>query len=142
SLKRMFQRPTFALRQELLELEGVGRETADSILLYAGGHPVFVVDAYTRRIFSETRHGIFSEAPPPDYDEVRLGVERAVYDHLLPTWDFSTSAFNPRHPPSRMSRIKRGDAALAFAELHAVIVRAGNEHCRKTARCSGCPLAR
>ncbi|NMB15778.1 MAG: hypothetical protein GX980_01550 [Firmicutes bacterium] len=38
------------LRQELLAVNGIGPETADSILLYAGNHPVFVVDAYTRRI--------------------------------------------------------------------------------------------
>lgn len=38
------------LRQELLAVNGIGPETADSILLYAGNHPMFVVDAYTRRI--------------------------------------------------------------------------------------------
>lgn len=42
-------RPTDALRQELLDLPGIGPETADSILLYAFERPVFVVDAYTRR---------------------------------------------------------------------------------------------
>ena len=47
SLARMFAQPTARLRQELLALNGVGPETADSILLYAGQHPVFVVDAYT-----------------------------------------------------------------------------------------------
>ncbi|HVP18348.1 MAG TPA: DNA repair protein [Spirochaetia bacterium] len=45
-------------REQLLALWGVGRETADSILLYAFAHPVFVVDAYTRRIF--TRLGILA----------------------------------------------------------------------------------
>ena len=48
SLARLFARPTAELREELLNLHGVGPETADSILLYAGNHPVFVVDAYTR----------------------------------------------------------------------------------------------
>src|SRR6202165_1850401 len=52
SLDRMFARPTAELRDELLALNGVGPETADSILLYAGNHPVFVVDAYTRRILA------------------------------------------------------------------------------------------
>ncbi|MBI5875870.1 MAG: endonuclease III domain-containing protein, partial [Deltaproteobacteria bacterium] len=56
SLNRMFKKRTDALRRELLEVNGIGPETADSILLYAGNHPVFVVDAYTKRIFS--RHGI------------------------------------------------------------------------------------
>ncbi len=49
-LKRFFSRPTDEIREELLSIRGIGEETADSILLYAGGHPVFVVDAYTRRL--------------------------------------------------------------------------------------------
>ena len=47
----MTARPTRPLRNELLGIYGVGPETADDILLYALGHPVFVVDAYTRRLF-------------------------------------------------------------------------------------------
>ena len=39
------------LRAELLQVRGIGPETADSILLYAGNKPTFVVDAYTRRLF-------------------------------------------------------------------------------------------
>ena len=50
SLRRMFRVPTRQLRQELLAIHGIGEETADSILLYGGNHPIFVVDAYTRRI--------------------------------------------------------------------------------------------
>lgn len=55
TLERMFQEPTDTLREKLLRIKGLGPETTDAILLYAGGHPVFVVDAYTRRILS--RHG-------------------------------------------------------------------------------------
>lgn len=55
SLERMFQTPLDLLRQELLSVNGIGPETADSILLYAGGLPTFVVDTYTKRIFA--RHG-------------------------------------------------------------------------------------
>lgn len=44
--------PTEALRHSLLRVHGVGEETADAILLYAFGRPVFVVDAYARRLFS------------------------------------------------------------------------------------------
>ncbi len=51
-LEQLFQQPWQQLRQSLLEVNGVGPETADSILLYAGHKPSFVVDAYTRRIFS------------------------------------------------------------------------------------------
>ena len=59
------------LRKRLLSVKGVGPETADSILIYALGKPVFVVDAYTRRIFS--RHGLISENA--SYDEVQDLVE-------------------------------------------------------------------
>ena len=52
SLDRMFHQPTTVLREKLLAVHGIGPETADSILLYAGKHPIFVIDAYTRRIFS------------------------------------------------------------------------------------------
>lgn len=55
SLARMFRTPTTQLRDKLLAVHGIGPETADSILLYAGQHPVFVVDAYTRRLLE--RHG-------------------------------------------------------------------------------------
>ena len=56
SLAVMFRTPTARLRGQLLSVHGIGPETADSILLYAGNHPVFVVDAYTRRILQ--RHGL------------------------------------------------------------------------------------
>jgi endonuclease III related protein len=74
SLKRMFQSPTIYLREKLLTVHGIGPETADSILLYAGNHPVFVVDAYTRRIFD--RHGITGRKP--DYETVRTLFEAAL----------------------------------------------------------------
>jgi len=138
SLSRMFAQPTDELRAELLTLEGIGRETADSILLYAGGHPVFVVDAYARRIFDTQRHGIIAGAKTMDYDQLRLIIEAAVLRDLLP---YSLpAADNPRHPPSRMSRAQRNDAARLFGEIHAAIVRTGNEHCRSIPQCEGCPL--
>jgi endonuclease-3 related protein len=74
SLKRMFQTPTAELREQLLSVHGVGPETADSILLYAGNHPVFVVDAYTHRIFE--RHGIVGGKP--DYERVRTFFEASI----------------------------------------------------------------
>ena len=67
SLKRLSGADTETLRRELLEVNGIGPETADSILLYAFGRPVFVVDAYTKRIFS--RHGAFGEGL--GYDDVQ-----------------------------------------------------------------------
>jgi endonuclease-3 related protein len=55
SLKRMKQQPLPALREKLLEVWGIGPETADSILLYALEKPVFVVDTYTKRILLRHR---------------------------------------------------------------------------------------
>ncbi len=71
SLKRMFAVPTMELRERLLGVHGIGPETADSILLYAGNHPIFVVDAYTRRIMM--RHGMTDEKAT--YDEIRAHFE-------------------------------------------------------------------
>lgn len=55
NLNRFFKEPLCSARPRLLSVKGIGPETADSILLYAGKKPVFVVDAYTRRIFERLR---------------------------------------------------------------------------------------
>ena len=62
------------LRQNLLVVKGIGPETADSILLYGLKKPIFVVDAYTKRILS--RHGIVSQKA--SYEEVQT----LFMDHL------------------------------------------------------------
>ncbi|MBE7447169.1 MAG: endonuclease III domain-containing protein [Planctomycetia bacterium] len=67
SLSSMFAQDFQTLRDELLSVKGIGPETADSILLYAGNLPTFVVDAYTHRIFS--RHGFIPEES--SYDEIK-----------------------------------------------------------------------
>ncbi len=72
-LRRFFRGPTEAVRQDLLGQPGVGPETADSLLLYAGRHPVFVVDAYTVRV--GTRVGLFRT-------EEYGAVQRYFEDHL------------------------------------------------------------
>jgi endonuclease-3 related protein len=66
--------PTEALRSRLLAVHGIGPETADDILLYAFDRPVFVIDAYTRRLFG--RLGLASGGE--SYEELRSGVERAI----------------------------------------------------------------
>jgi endonuclease-3 related protein len=58
-LEEMLTQDIPMLRHELLGIKGIGPETADSIILYAANKPIFVVDAYTKRIFS--RHGFFPE---------------------------------------------------------------------------------
>jgi len=74
SLSRMFAAPTDVLRAQLLAVHGIGPETADSILLYAGQHPVFVVDAYARRILE--RHALLHGKP--GYDEIREMLESSL----------------------------------------------------------------
>jgi endonuclease-3 related protein len=74
SLEQMFTVEWHALRLELLRVRGIGPETADSILLYAGKRPTFVVDAYTRRLFH--RLGLLAEGA--GYDETRI----LFMDHL------------------------------------------------------------
>jgi len=107
-LHRFFQEDTERLRQRLLTVKGVGPETADSILLYAGGLPSFVVDAYTCRVLH--RHGCIQK--DASYEEVR----RMFMDHL------------PREVP-------------LYNEFHALFVRVGKYHCRKSSPlCKGCPL--
>ena len=71
SLNRLFATRAAALREQLLALRGIGPETADSILLYAGKHPVFVVDAYSRRILE--RHHLAH--PKSTYEELRATFE-------------------------------------------------------------------
>ena len=75
-----FGRPTDVVRADLLAQDGVGPETADSILLYAGGHPIFVVDAYTERI--GRRIGLFRTreyAPIQQYFQRRIPRNLATY---------------------------------------------------------------
>lgn len=74
SLAEMFRIPTAKLREQLLAVHGIGPETADSILLYAGNHPVFVVDTYTRRILQ--RHGLATGKE--SYEEIRGLFEKSL----------------------------------------------------------------
>lgn len=71
---RMAPRPLEELRPELLGVSGIGPETADSILLYALEKPVFVIDAYTKRIL--VRHGLCAEED--DYH----ALQELFVDHL------------------------------------------------------------
>ncbi len=81
----MVRRPLDALRAELLAVYGVGPETADSILLYAAEQPVFVVDAYTRRIFA--RLGLTRE------DATYAELQQLFMQHLSP----DVPCFNEYH---------------------------------------------
>lgn len=150
SLDRMFAQPTESLRAELLSLIGVGPETADSILLYAGNHPVFVVDAYTRRVLE--RHGLISAKAK--YEDIRqlcqralkgvveIGQSQALEPNPLGSAAPALSNSAPRrHSPSRMSRAKRSAEAQIYNEMHGLIVQVGKHFCLKSkALCEECPL--
>ena len=108
SLDAMFRTGLPELREQLLAVHGIGPETADSILLYAGGLPTFVVDTYTHRVFA--RHGWI--AFDADYYQIK--------DHFESGLAMDARLYN---------------------EYHALLVHVGKEHCRKTPKCEGCPLA-
>jgi len=112
-IERMRVVPTALLRKELLGLWGIGPETADSILLYALGKPVFVVDAYTRRVLA--RHSLIPW--------------EASYDRIQRLLD-------------ALPAKGRGRTAL-FNEYHALFVQLGKSLCKtRRPRCSECPIRR
>jgi len=140
SLGAMFATPTPRLREELLAQKGIGPETADSILLYAGHHPIFVVDAYTRRVL-ERHDAIGSKAR---YDEIRSLVEQA-----LQTADASPisrrASLDPQrpaaHPPSSMSMASKPALTQAYNEMHGLFVQLGKHYCaQRNPKCDTCPL--
>lgn len=114
NINRMFREATGALRHRLLGVHGIGKETADSMLLYAGQHPVFVVDAYTRRFMH--RHGWIDQTA--SYDEVAevfvRGLSSIPVDHRVTTYN----------------------------EYHALIVELAKRYCRTKPDCTACPLRR
>lgn len=85
SLPNMFKQDYVKLREELLSINGIGRETADSILLYAAQKPMFVIDAYTKRVL--VRH----ELIPEDYEYEEM---KAFFEENLPE---DVSLYNEYH---------------------------------------------
>jgi endonuclease-3 related protein len=148
SLPRMFAQPTHKLRLELLALNGIGPETADSILLYAGQHSVFVVDAYTRRILG--RHGVLPKNS--SYEDIRAMVEaslaplsRTQRDEAPETgnWEAESKPAGASHRASPMSLAKRSRLAQVYNEMHALMVGVGKNYCLKSdPHCQTCPLQR
>lgn len=140
SLDQMFATPTEELRAELLTQKGIGMETADSILLYAGLHAVFVVDAYTRRVFE--RHGTVNASAK--YDQIRLLVEHALTEEEVPGLTSSSSDDTlrpPVHPPSTMSTAQQTSRTRVYNEMHGLLVQVGKHYCYKTRpNCEMCPL--
>ena len=120
-LSKLFAGETAAVRERLLAIHGVGPETADSLLLYAGGHSSFVIDAYTKRIFQRHNWGLKFRAQscgsPGDYDELKVLCE---------------SALNHRTGAARLDY---------WRDYHAQLVMVGKHFCRtRLPRCDECPL--
>jgi endonuclease-3 related protein len=141
-LDKLFSQPAETLREELLGLNGVGPETADSVLLYAGNHPVFVVDAYTRRILA--RHLLLPEKT--DYEQIRQLFQRSLPPlvgkfAIQSSEQRSASFLGAAHPPSAMSTAQRDPLAQIYNEMHGLIVGVGKQYCKKSKPvCEGCPL--
>jgi endonuclease-3 related protein len=112
SLERLAAEDPMVARERLLELPGVGPETADAILLYALGHPAIVVDEYLRRVV--TRHDLLNDKAK--YAEIQALGEAA----------FAGEPYAER--------------AAHCNEFHAVIVELGKRHCRRVPKCEECPL--
>jgi endonuclease-3 related protein len=103
------------LREALLDVHGIGQETADSIILYALERPVFVIDAYTKRILS--RHGVLDQAQ--SYE--------AFQNLFHSSWSSGSGA--------------KDEIASFYNEYHALFVRIGKDYCRpRNPACSACPL--
>ncbi|MDG1891957.1 MAG: endonuclease III domain-containing protein [Verrucomicrobiota bacterium] len=110
---RLMSGETVEVRDRLLKVHGIGPETADSMLLYAGKHVVFVVDAYTRRIFA--RHGWC------DKDASYEDLQRTCQKNALP----------PDHHES----------LDYWRDFHAQLVEVGKCYCRsQSPQCHMCPL--
>ena len=122
SLEKLAAQPTAALRWRLLDLPGVGPETADAILLYALRAQVPVADEYLRRVAA--RHQLF--APVPGRGKISA---KTSYEQLT---DLTRRAF--------AGDPKKNHAQL-YNEFHALTVAVGKAHCGRTPRCENCPLA-
>lgn len=112
NLNYLFDRKFHIIRQELLSLNGIGPETADSILLYAGNKPVFVVDAYTRRI---------CERLPLDTDISYDAIQNYFQTELAKSYS-------------------KKELNQVYNDLHALIVMLAKKCCRKKPLCDNCPL--
>lgn len=137
SLDRLLAGDTPTVRARLLAINGIGRETADSILLYAGTHHSFVIDAYTKRIFE--RHGWWRESTRTQCaasnaqrsKPAAKGNTPETYESLKELCETSLN-----HQPAA----KRLDY---WRDYHAQLVMVGKDFCRpREPRCAECPLKR
>lgn len=113
NLNTFFSKPLVEVRDELLAINGIGPETADSILLYAGGYPVFVVDAYTKRISKRIPILIKSDS----YEDTQQVFEKNLSD-----------------------KYENEKLIFVYQQLHALIVELAKNFCKTKPVCLNCPL--
>jgi endonuclease-3 related protein len=144
------------LRAELLALPRIGRETADTVMLFAGGHPVFIVDAYARRLLGRLDLAPGFDFASARYDDIQELIEGAlsndIADYRLPIADFVLPIPNPQ---SLIPNFYRNFHALIVEECIHHCLAASPRQDRPGARrvfvdprkcaahcldCQGCPL--
>lgn len=127
-LNKLFAGPTAVVRERLLGISGIGPETADSMLLYAGRHLSFVVDAYTKRIFN--RHGWLDVERSFKFKvSGSKSNTRTEYEGLK---SLCEASLNQVHLKERLDH---------WQDYHAQLVMVGKDFCRpREARCESCPL--
>lgn len=123
STATLLARPLEELRAELLALPRIGPETCDVTMLYGGAHPVFVVDAYTRRLFARV-------GPAPHQHEQERW-RRDLYAQVRQTIEVSLADALPAEPPVGL-----------YAEFHAQINEVCVRYCLARPRCDGPPSRR
>jgi endonuclease-3 related protein len=113
------------LRAELLALPRIGKETADTIMLYAGGQPVFIVDAYARRLLG--RLGI---APGFDFARARYDDVQALVENALGNEERGTRNDESLPVPSLI--VPRSSLYQFYWNFHALIIEECIHHCLAT----------
>lgn len=124
TLKRLFAGETAEVRERLLAIKGIGPETADSMLLYAGDHHSFVIDAYTKRIFQ--RHKWWTGVGGQAKAKANTNEE---YESLKTLCEGSLGQ-------------KSGAEQLDYwQDYHAQLVMIGKDFCKtRNPNCEECPL--
>ena len=113
-IQKFFLQDLTEIRDELLSLPGIGPETADSILLYAGNYPTFVVDVYTKRICKRVPIKVLNDS----YDDIKNFFKNEL-----------------------QQTISKKDLLPVYKELHALLVTLAKNNCRKKKpECHTCPL--
>lgn len=114
NISKFFSQDLREIRDELLSLQGIGPETADSMLLYAGNYPTFVVDVYTKRICKRVPIKVLNDS----YD----GIKHYFENELQQT-------------------VPKKELVNVYKEFHALLVHLAKNNCRKkNAECITCTL--